>query len=156
MIDTNINAPQTDLLFSFKNNAVQRSNNNQDRKWYNAHYFVIRNLIFLIFLLFGTNWVKWEKCTEDVFPIVHGKYYSKIDDKLYVHSEFEYCHAESFDLKDLNVYNNDDILITYISIIVHKYNHTNFKLLYGKWFNIFMNFNSKWSRFSSPAALGWI
>ena len=117
--DANFNTPQMDLLFSFKNIVFQRLTSNQDKIWNNSYYFVIRNIVFLMFMLFKTNLVKWDQCTEDVFPIVHGNYYSKIDDSFSFQSEFEYCHAESFDLVDMNVYSNDDILITYRLIIVN-------------------------------------
>ena len=61
----------------------------------------------------------WDTWSGVVYPIFHGGYVSSwYGDG--VQEEYAYWHLGDIDLMDMDLYSNDDILLTYLSQIQHN------------------------------------
>ena len=75
--------------------------------------------LFWLVLIFQFKFVLWGTWSGDIYPIFHGGYVSNwYGDG--VQEEYVYWHLEDIYLKDMNLYSNDDLLLTYISQIQHN------------------------------------
>ena len=89
-----------------------------------SDYFILYILMILIYL----RVFKWYAYENNAYPIIHGAYYSFINDTFAL-EEYSYWHAENIELFDMNLFSNDDILLTYNLITV---NDPNYKSLQSK------------------------
>ena len=75
--------------------------------------------LFWIVLILQLKYVRWDTWSGDIYPIFHGGYVSNWygDGVL---EDYVYWHIFDIDLKDMDFYSNDDILLTYLSQIQHN------------------------------------
>ena len=82
-----------------------------------SDYLILYILIILVYL----RVFKWQTYENNAYPIIHGTYYSFINDSFAL-EEYSYWHAENLELFDMNLFSNDDILLTYNLITVNDPN----------------------------------
>ena len=109
-------------------------------------------IVFMIIFIWSNS--SCASFTDNVFPFVHGNYYSFINSTTQL-EEYKYCHVDNVIIIDMNIYPNDDLLISYYLSVVNgpiyselqanisaivKTDHTTGKTLWAK--ELYYNVNS--------------
>ena len=70
-------------------------------------------------ILFSIKLSSWGNWNGDIYPIFHGEYYSSIDGSSLV-EEYKYWHFENIFIQGIDIYSNEDLLLTYASQILNN------------------------------------
>ena len=80
--------------------------------WRSALLFIYS----LYIILFSVKLSCWESWNGDIFPIIHGEYYSSMNGFSQI-EEYKYWHFENITMQGIDIYSNGDLLLTYYSQI---------------------------------------
>ena len=69
--------------------------------------------------MFKIKQANWENWNGDIYPIIHGQYYSSMDGSSLI-EEYKYCHFENIIIQGIDIYSNGDLLLTYTSQILNN------------------------------------
>ena len=76
------------------------------------------SILLLMFVIqFESSW--WSTWKEDIYPINHGGYFTNWNEGK-VTEEYEYWYLENIYLIDMNIYSNEDILLTYQASFINN------------------------------------
>ena len=92
--------------------------NNNDLCFIGRRWALLFTYSFYI-ILFSLKLSSWENWSNDIYPIFHGKYYSSMDGSSLI-EEYKYCHFENITIKGIDIYSNEDLLLTYTSQILNN------------------------------------
>ena len=106
---------KTNTRLVFIADQIVYSEKNETLKSWN--YLKFKSMFFslvyiLVTFIFYTEINKWYWFEDNAYPIMHGNYYSFINQTETL-EEYNYWHAENITLIDMDLFSNDDIMLTY-------------------------------------------
>ena len=119
LINLNIAGIQTASIES-NSNIIFEGNRQSNQSVNERQAFMFSKLcLFWLVLIFQFKFVRWGTWNGDIYPIFHGGYVSNwYGDG--VQEEYAYWYIEDIYLVDMDLYSNDDLLLTYKSQIQHN------------------------------------
>ena len=79
-------------------------------------------LFYILISLYCVKICRWNEYANSAYPILHGNYYSFFN-ATFALEEYNYCHVESIELYGMDLFSNDDILLTYKLITLNDPNN---------------------------------